>query len=247
VQVLRLATALVLLLPGPAAAENKVEKLTFTSGETKGSYYLFVPEKAGAGPAPLLLLLHGSGGDGRSMIDPWKPLAQTEGIVLVAPDASYPQAWRIPQEGPDFFHDLLEGLRASHQEIDGRRMYVFGHSAGAIHGLQLAVLESEYFAAAAVHAGVMPPAAVPMLAHVPRKIPIAIWIGTKDITFSLDAVRETRDVLKTHGFDVSLTEVPDHGHDYYGSAVSINTEVWAFLRRNTLGAPPKYQEYRSTK
>jgi predicted esterase len=47
----------------------------------------------------VILLLHGSGHDGKSLIDPWLPLAKSEGIVLVAPSASDPQAWRIPQEG----------------------------------------------------------------------------------------------------------------------------------------------------
>src|SRR5262245_15292593 len=146
-----------------AAADDKVQKLTFTSGETTGSYYLFAPGQAAAGSAPLLLLLHGSGHDGKSLIDPWLGMAKSEGIVLVAPSASNPQAWRIPQEGPQYFNDLLEGVLAAHPEVDGRRMYVFGHSAGAVHGLDLGLLESEYFAAVAVHAGALSPEMTPLL------------------------------------------------------------------------------------
>ena len=37
-----------------AAEEPKVQKLTFGSGGVNRSYYLFVPEKAAAGNAPLL-------------------------------------------------------------------------------------------------------------------------------------------------------------------------------------------------
>jgi predicted esterase len=242
-QGLRLAIALVLLLARPAAAENRVEKLTFTSGETKGSYYLFVPEKAGAGPAPLVLLLHGSGHDGKSLIDPWLGLAKSEGIILVAPSASNPQAWRIPQEGPQYFYDLLEAVRAAHKEVDERRMYVFGHSAGAIHGLDLGLLESEYFAAVAVHAGAVSPEMAPIIPQAPRKIPMAIWVGTNDSFFPLKVVRNTRDQLTAAGFDVKLTEIPNHTHDYYGSSSSINKEVWAFLQEYKLDAPPRYQEY----
>jgi predicted esterase len=235
---LALACALVI-----APAENKVQKLTFTSGETKGSYYLFVPEKAGAGPAPLVLLLHGSGHDGKSLIDPWLGLAKSEGIVLVAPSASDPQAWRIPQEGPQYFNDLLEAVRAEHKEIDERRMYVFGHSAGAIHGLGLGLLESEYFAAVAVHAGAVQPEMAPIVQQAPRKIPMAIWVGTNDSFFPLKVVRNTRDQLNAAGFDVKLTEIPNHTHDYYGSSGSINKEVWTYLRQFKLDAPPKYQPY----
>jgi poly(3-hydroxybutyrate) depolymerase len=82
----------VLIAAAGAAADSKVEKLTFRSVGTTGTYYLFVPEKAAGGPAPLLLLLHGSGHNGKSLIDPWLPLAKSEGIILVAPDASDPRA-----------------------------------------------------------------------------------------------------------------------------------------------------------
>ncbi|HYT69096.1 MAG TPA: alpha/beta fold hydrolase [Vicinamibacterales bacterium] len=230
-----------------AGGEAKLQKLTFGSGGVTRTYYLFIPERAGAGPAPMLLLLHGSGHNGKSLIDPWLPLAKSEGIVLVAPDASDPRAWRIPQEGPDFFHDLVELVRISNDVIDDRRMYVFGHSAGAIHGLDLGLLESEYFAAIAVHAGVVSPEMAPALDQAPRKIPMAIWIGTNDPLFPLNAVRNTRDALNAKGFNTQLTEIKNHTHDYYGSAGDINKQVWAFLKEQKLPAAPRYQEYQFTK
>ncbi|HEX9255009.1 MAG TPA: hypothetical protein VF938_05665, partial [Candidatus Angelobacter sp.] len=61
------------------AAVAKPEKQTLTSQGTARTYYTFVPEKLAA-PAPLLLLLHGSGRDGMSQIDEWKPLAEKEGL-----------------------------------------------------------------------------------------------------------------------------------------------------------------------
>jgi len=60
-----------------AFAVAKPEKQTLTSQGTARTYYTFVPEKLAA-PAPLLLLLHGSGRDGISQIDEWKPLAEKE-------------------------------------------------------------------------------------------------------------------------------------------------------------------------
>jgi poly(3-hydroxybutyrate) depolymerase len=230
----------------PAAIDDKPVKLKVDSGGATHGYYLYVPEKA-VRPAPLVLLLHGSGHDGKSLVDPWRSLAKAEGIILVAPDASNPQAWRIPQEGPEFFHDLLEAVRAAHPEIDDRRMYVFGHSAGAIHGLDLGLFESEYFAAVAVHAGIVSPELSQIIPQAARKIPMAIWVGTDDAFFPLSAVRNTRDALKAAGFDVRLTEIPRHTHDYYGSAASINKEVWAFLQTHKLDAAPVYQPYQFSK
>jgi len=70
-----------------AFAATKPEKQTITSLGAERIYYTFVPEKLTA-PAPLLLLLHGSGRDGMSQIDEWKALAEKEGIILVAPDSA---------------------------------------------------------------------------------------------------------------------------------------------------------------
>ena len=226
-----------------ARVDAKVEKLTFASGGMTRSYYLYVPEKAAAGKAPLLLLLHGSGRNGKTLVDPWRRLATDEGIVLVAPDSSDPRAWRVPQEGPDFFHDLLDVVRLTHDVVDDRRMYVFGHSAGAIHGLSLGILESEYFAAIAAHAGVLGAEMVPMLPQAPRRIPMAIWVGTDDPLFPLARVRQTRDALNANGFDAKLTEIARHTHDYYSAAGRINPQVWGFLKEHRLSAEPRFQRY----
>jgi poly(3-hydroxybutyrate) depolymerase len=234
-------------LPATVAAEAKVEKLTFGSGGVTRSYYLFIPEKAAGGSAPLLLLLHGSGRNGRTLIDPWLPLARSEGIVLVAPDASRPEAWRIPEEGPDFFHDLVELVRITNDVVDDRRMYVFGHSAGAKHGLIMGLLESEYFAAVGVHAGVVPPEMEPWIDRASRKIPMAIWVGTNDALFPVLYVRQTRDVLNARGFNVQLTEITGHTHDYYSSSGGINKQIWAFLKDHKLASEPKFQQYQLTK
>lgn len=235
---------LVLLTCAPASgAEARVEKLKLGSGRDAHTYYLYVPEKAEPGPAPLLLLLHGSGRNGMSLVDPWILLARSEGIVLVAPDASDPQAWRFPQEGPDFFHDLVEAVVDAHKNVDRRRVYIFGHSAGAIRGLDMGVLEPGYFAAVAVHAGVVSPEMVPLLDSPAGKIPLAIWIGTKDQFFPIDAVRRTRDLLAQHGFTVQFTEIPNHTHDYYTTSAQTNREVWAFLQRQKLASDPRFQPY----
>jgi poly(3-hydroxybutyrate) depolymerase len=60
------------------AAPPDVIHDTITSGGRKRSYYLFVPDTVKA-PAPLVVLLHGSGHNGRSLIDKWQDLAEKEG------------------------------------------------------------------------------------------------------------------------------------------------------------------------
>ena len=91
------------------ASGQKIRKETIESQGKKRVYYLVVPDQATAEhPAPLLLLLHGSGRNGLSLIDKWKDLAIKEGIVLVGPDAINSQGWNSPADGPDFLHDLMD-------------------------------------------------------------------------------------------------------------------------------------------
>ena len=74
----------VLLIPISAGAADKMTKETFVSGGQPRTYYLLAPDAAKkAAPAPLLVLLHGSGRDGRSLLEKWEPLAKKEGIILV--------------------------------------------------------------------------------------------------------------------------------------------------------------------
>jgi poly(3-hydroxybutyrate) depolymerase len=234
-----IAGFLAFVVPTAAADQMTVER--FGSGGRTRTYYLFVPDSAKEAP-PLLVLLHGSGRNGKSLIDPWRPFAKKEGIILAAPDATTPEGWRIPEDGPDFLHDLVE-LLAYQKNIDRRRVYLFGHSAGAGHALAMAVLESQYFAAVSAHAGTLDRSLYANMEGAARKTPIAIWVGTDDALFPLPAVRATRDALKAGGFDAKLTELAAHTHAYYDRAPYINQEVWTFLRQQVLPSDPVYQEY----
>jgi poly(3-hydroxybutyrate) depolymerase len=235
------AAILLSVLLAQSAPQGKIVKQTFGSGGRTRSYYLLVPEQVRP-DAPLLILLHGSGREGRSLVEPWAALAREHGIILAAPDAFVPEGWTMKEDGPDFLYALIEMLRVEYP-VDPRRVYLFGHSAGAIHGLAMAVLESEYFAAAAVHAGILSDGMRPLLARAPRKTPIAIWVGTNDQLFPLKAVRNTRDALQAAGFAVELTEVSGHTHAYYDRALEINKKAWVFLQKHRLDGDPKFQRY----
>ena len=238
-----LTCCLALLVPLSAHAADKMTKETFDSGGRTRTYYLLVPESAKKMTAPpMIVLLHGSGRDGRSLLEKWEPLAKKEGIVLVGPDALTPAGWRIPEDGPDFLHDLIEML-AFQLDVDKRRVYLFGHSAGAGHALAMALLESEYFAAVTVHAGALSDSAKPLIERATRKTPIAIWVGTNDAFFPLNVVRATRDALKAQGFAPELTEISGHTHWYYDRAGDINKKAWAFLQPHVLPGEPKYERY----
>jgi poly(3-hydroxybutyrate) depolymerase len=240
----RRLAALLLALPAMALAGAQIEKRTVVSRGKNRAYYLYVP--ASVTPekkAPLLVTVHGSTADGKSLVERWKDMADAKGIVLAGPDATDNSRWASPQDGPLFLKDVVDDVSGRHA-IDGRRMYLFGQSAGAVFALQMAVLESEYFAAAAIHAGAVSSDYFSIFDAATRKIPLAIYIGTLDQFFPLEVVRATSEALKTRGFPLVYKEIPDHRHSYREVSDAINPEIWEYFAANPLPAEPRYTNYR---
>ncbi|MGB7762419.1 MAG: hypothetical protein WBL61_21470 [Bryobacteraceae bacterium] len=208
----------------------------------KRSFHLFVPKALPSGTAvPLLVTLHGSGGDGASLVDKWKDLAAEEKVILAGPDSRDPAFWAAPVDGPDFLYDIVERLKKAYP-IDPRRVYLFGHSSGAVFTLLTSMWESRYFAAAALHAGALVDfEAVDGIATAKRKIPMAIFSGAADTIFPIRTVRITRDTLRNAGFPVSLIEIAGHGHDYYAISPKINRLAWDYLKHYVLPDDPYYE------
>ena len=235
--------AALLLVPLSAAASDDITKELITSKGITRAYYLYVPATVKASsPAPLVVLLHGSGRVGNSLVEKWKDLAKKEGFIIAGPDSSNTRGWGSPQDGPDFLRDLVEALKTKYP-INPRRVYLFGHSAGASFALQMSLMESQYFAATAIHAGSLAPDDRELIDMAKRKIPIFIQVGDSDQYFPLKAVRATRDALNVKGFAVELTELPNHDHWYYDLAPKINRAAWDFLKKYELEADPIYRKF----
>lgn len=243
----RCLVPLALLLPALALAPpENISKQLITSQGKKRSYYLFVPDSLRA-PTPLLITLHGSGRNGRSLVDEWKPLASREGMILAGPDSQDSQAWKTPEDGPAFLYDLVEELKAKYP-VNPRRVYLFGHSGGAVFALGMSMFESKYFAATAIHAGAWRDAReFSLMDYAKRKIPLAIVVGDRDQFFPAPAVKATGEQLKENGFDVEVTIMKGHDHSYYDMASKINEQLWNYLRRYELSEEPEYEQYQFQK
>jgi poly(3-hydroxybutyrate) depolymerase len=238
-----LTVATLLLVPFSVAAKDDITKELITSQGKTRVYYLYVPTTIKAGTsAPLIVMLHGSGRIGISLVEKWKDFAKKEGIIIAGPDSTNTRGWATPQDGPDFLHDLVEELRTKYP-VNPRRMYLFGHSAGATFSLGMGLLESQYFAAIAIHAGALPPDGFE-IDMAKRKIPIYIQVGDSDQFFPLKIVRATRDALNEKGFAAELTELPGHDHNYYDISAKINSSAWEFLKKHELESDPIYRKYR---
>lgn len=224
-----------------ALPKDKIVKEKISSDGRQRTYYLFIPETLNpAKAAPVLITLHGSGRDGSSLVEPWKKLAIEKGIVLVGPNALNPQRWAPPGDGPVFLRDLVESLK-TRCNIDPRRVYLFGHSAGGGFALMNALFEPNYFAAAAVHAGALPvPQQFTPFLPATRRVPIAIWVGDRDPLFPMSAMKPTVDFLQINGFGGQFSVLVGHNHDYYGLADRINKSAWSFLESLALEDDPQW-------
>lgn len=172
----------------------------------------------------------------------WQDLAREQGIAVAAPNA-LAEGWAVLQgDGPDYFHALVEAIKKA-APIDGRRVYLFGHSSGGHQALSIGPLESEYFAAVAVHAGALNPSERLFLQQAKRKIPVGFWHGKADRIVPIQMARDTRDMFTGLEFPVTFNEIESHAHDYAGRSLRINAEVWAFLKAHALTTDPVYRPY----
>ena len=236
-------TALLFIPITSAAANDEITKGLITSKGITRAYYLYVPSTVKASsPAPLIVMLHGSGRVGISLVEKWKDLAKKEGFIIAGPDSLDTRVWSMPQDGPDYLRDLVEELKTKYP-VNPRRVYLFGHSGGAIFALVMSLMESQYFAATAIHAGALPPEGRDLIDTAKRKIPIFIQVGDSDQSFPLKTVRATRDELNAKGFSVELTELPGHDHWYYDLAPKINRTAWDFLKKYELESDPVYRKF----
>jgi poly(3-hydroxybutyrate) depolymerase len=232
-----------LWLATPALAAS-VSKEALTIEKDKRTYYLFIPDTVGPEPAPLVIVLHGSGRDGRPLVDLFRGLASKERFIVVGPDATNRGGWQVPADGPAFLAFVVEDVKTKHP-VDGRRIYLFGHSAGASFALSMGLMESEYFAGVAAHAVSLPEAGrEQLLAAAQRKVPMALFHGTKDSNIPIDAALQTRDVLRKAGFPVDSHELPGYEHNsIYSRGDTVIEPAWDFLKAHALDADPRYQAY----
>ncbi len=236
-----LSLILLLVSFATASAKDDITKERMQSNGKTRVYYLYVPSTV-KGPAPLIITLHGSNRTGVTLVEKWKDYAKKENIIIVGPDATNLRGWGSPQDGPDFLRDLVEELKTKYP-INPRRVYLFGHSAGASFSLHMGLMESEYFAAVAIHAGALRDEDMRVIELAKRKIPISMQVGDSDEFVPVKYCRATRDALKEAGFTVDLIEIANHDHWYYDKAAKFNQTAWEFLKKYELDKDPQYRKY----
>ncbi len=138
------------------------------------------PSSLGNAPAPLILALHGAGGNGQSMLglSHFDALAARDGFEVISPsacDLSHPWA-----AGQDLYY--LDGLihaQVASGAVDPSRVYLAGFSAGGAEAWRMACMFSNDIAAIAVVSETMSTKIVQACA-MRRPISQLLIVGTAD-------------------------------------------------------------------
>ena len=187
-------------------------------------YRVFVPKQYdGAMPVPLVVALHGLGGTEDGWMDGYQQqlpdLAEKYGYIAVSPlgyrsDGFYgfsygnDAASRRKQEFSE--KDVMQVLARVRQQykIDASRIYLMGHSMGAIGTWFLAAKYPEIWAALGPIAGTGNPQSMERMRHIPQ----FIVHGDADPTVSVAGSRNMVAAMKKLGVDHVYVEVPGGNH-----------------------------------
>ena len=210
-------------------------KETVKTGLLKWEHYnIYLPDgetEAVSYKRPAILLLHGAGRTGASLVERWRKIADNDNVILIGPHAN--GRWDPASDAKYFIPALLKDTIKKYN-IDPNRIYVFGHSMGGVFACFLAIMQPDSFAALGIHAGMLPENVLPMLSGEGRKTPIIMINGTRDKGFPISQVRQTAKAFAKTGHDVKLKVLENHGHWYYDIAPSVNQMAWDYFKRKSL-------------
>jgi predicted esterase len=175
-------------------------------------YRLYIPSiDDGRKPLPLIVLLHGMGGDENSMFDSYgngafKTLAEKHGYIVVCPKGREPASMYRGPAAQDVL-DVLADVRRAYK-VDPNRIYLAGHSMGAYGTWSIAMEHPEVFTALALISGGGDASRAALIA----KIPQYVVHGDADATVPVANSRAMVEALKKAGAEVKYDEIPGGTH-----------------------------------
>jgi len=217
-----------------SAAAAVTEQRTDLTVDGVARWYLLTtpPVRAGAGPLPVVVDLHGlaEGATLEAMTTQFGPTAQRDGFIVVFPEGTgSPVGWDIapatsahPNHDIDFMKAMLDQLEA-HECVDTSRIYAAGFSDGALFTSLLACTMAGRFAAfAAVAGAVMPEPCDPG-----RRVPIVAFHGTADPILYFNGGVGTAALNHDLGQGPAPTTTTPPPVDLDGKGYPANVKAWA--------------------
>jgi poly(3-hydroxybutyrate) depolymerase len=215
-------------------AKETLKKSTFTFAGKTRIYHSYVPDDPR--PLPVVVLLHSENMHGDEMGNAWKGLAASEHFIIVAPDSLEMGNWDSHNDPPQFLHAAVDEVKATHP-IDLTRIYLFGNGGGGVYALALVLIDSSYYAAAAVHGAALSPDLYSLFARATRKMPLELWVGDLDNDSTPEAVRKTGDEFKSKGYQEKVSILIHHSHDYGEVAGEVDHLAWKLFASSPPNAP----------
>lgn len=171
-------------------------------------FRLYAPKKHDPkAKLPLVVAFHGAGGDENMFMEGYgagllKKLAEEKGFLLVTP-LSYDF---VGAKGSILFDRLLDLLQADY-EIDSKRIYLLGHSLGAMVVNRLCLERADKIAAAACLCGFQG------LGKETVKVPpILVMVAELDPLFSPARIEPLIRQAQEITFPITLKSIPNYGH-----------------------------------
>jgi phospholipase/carboxylesterase len=198
-----------------AALPNRgVSQMPGPDDERRGGYGLYVPEYLEATtPAPVVLALHGGGGNGFDFLWSWLPAARAYGAVLVAPSA-LGDTWAIMGDDIDSPNiDRILDEVAKTQALDRSRILLTGMSDGGTFSYVAGLMDG----AIATHLAPFAASFHPMLleftsAERLAELPIRLTHGARDWMFQVDMAQMAVEAFQARNANIVYSELPDRAH-----------------------------------
>jgi predicted esterase len=175
-------------------------------------YRIFVPAGYDRAKAhPVIIALHGMGGDENSYFDGYengafKVEAEKRGYIVACPKGRQPASmYRGPAE-QDVMDVLAEVRRV--YNVDPDRIYLTGHSMGGFGTWAIAMHHPEVFAALAPVAGGGNPLELSKIVQIPE----LVVHGDADMTVRVESSRTMVEAARKLGIEVKYIEVPKGSH-----------------------------------
>jgi predicted esterase len=182
-----------------------------TVDHTLQPYRLLVPEVYdGRKPSPLVVALHGMGGDENSMFDAYngalKPAAEKAGFLVVCPKGRDTASMYRGSAEQDVL-DVLAEVRRDYK-VDPARIYLMGHSMGGFGTWSVAMAHPEIWAALGPISGGGNPMGMARIAGIPEYV----VHGDNDPTVPVAQSRGMVEAGKKAGAPITYVEIPGGNH-----------------------------------
>jgi predicted esterase len=174
-------------------------------------YRIFIPAAYdGSKPTPLVVALHGMGGDENSMFDGYKETLKREadrlGFIVACPkgrDSASMYRGSAEQDVLDVMKEVERDYR-----IDLKRVYLMGHSMGGYGTWSVAIAHPELFAALGPISGGGDTNGMVKI----KNIPEYVVHGDDDRTVNVSQSRRMVEAGKKAGVPITYVEIPGGSH-----------------------------------